>query len=186
MKETKRIFLGSFIPDETLYRFFEKIKPELDKEAVIKWTRTPENLHLTWHFFGNMPVDKIKILQKVLSGELEKTFEIPVTITGLNYFKRKNKPAVLYAAVKDESGELYRLFETIQQKLYEHKLIPQKSTRFTPHITLGRIKKTGENFERVIQNLNRDFQPVPFKIFIPQIIESILSPQGALYKPLQI
>ncbi len=182
----KRIFLGSFVKEKPLYDLFEHVQVVFNRETLIKWTRTPENLHLTWHFFGETPLKKIYQIQEALYDVLDKQFIVDVHITGIDFFNRRNKPAVLYAVLSDSSGRLQHLFDQIQHQLYVHQLIQQPAERFVPHITLGRIKKVSSNFYDVLKVTNEQFQFIAVKIVIPQIIESILTPHGALYKPFKI
>jgi len=182
----KRIFLGSFTHHSLLFDFFELTKEKMHDTARIKWTRTPENLHFTLHFFGDMPVNKIQLLQRVLSGILDENYDLPFTISGLKYFKRKAKPAVLYADIDDVSGELEKLYLEIQNLLLQHGFIDQVKFSFTPHITFGRIKNVEPSFYEKIRIINNDFKQITINSVFPVIIESILSAEGALYRALKI
>ncbi len=183
--DEKRVFIGSFVQDESLKKYFEKYKKALQDEAKIKWTKTPDNLHLTWHFFGNMPLEKIQKLQQILQDILPDELNIPVEINSITYFSRKGKPAVLYAAIDEKDTVLQKLFQQIQQALYKSGLIAEPKNRFVPHITFGRIKKVNSGFKDKIALINQNFKPVSVNISKPEIIESILQPDGALYKAIQ-
>jgi len=182
----KRIFIGSFTHHPLLYDFFDLTKKVLYETAIIKWTRTPKNLHFTLHFFGEMPVKKIQLLQRIMIGILNRNYDIRFKITGLKYFKRKGKPAVLYAHIEDENGELKKLYLEIQNLLFQHGFIDQIKFSFVPHITFGRIKKVEPSFYEKITILNKDFEHIVVNNVCPVIIESVLSPEGALYRPLKI
>jgi len=182
----KRIFLGSFTHHPELFKLWGHTKEILQDTSVIKWTRRPENLHFTLHFFGDMPIDKIIDLQKILSGIIEVNHEILFQITSLKFFKRKGKPAVLYAHIDDTTGELEKLYLEIQEILFQNGFVEHIKTSFVPHITFGRIKKVSPLFYEEIDSLNKNFKIINFDKFCPQIIESVLSPEGALYRPLKI
>ncbi len=177
----KRIFIGSFVRHEALMHLFEISKESLNKTGYFKWTRTQENFHITFHFFGSMHCNDIKKLHEVLQDFFQNEYDFDLELQGLGYFKRKGRPTVLYAGLLS-NPRLYQLHQTIQKRLFGTGFISEIQMRFTPHITLARIKKTLPSFEEEVEKINRDFKPVrlhPFKI---DIIESILSPEGALYK----
>jgi len=180
--ETRRIFTGSFIRHQDLYDLFESVKNRMNDTAKIKWTRSPENLHLTWHFFGDRSLQDINRIEEVVKNSFSDNQAIDFTIDKLGYFNRKGKPAVLYAGVTDSSGKLQDLYQKIQKELYKAGLIDQVNKRFVPHITLGRIKKVSPEFYEQIQKINAEIQPIPVKNIKVENIESILSPQGALYQ----
>lgn len=177
---SKRIFIGSFTRHPALTELYVKAKNLLDNTGNFKWTRTPNNFHITYHFFGKMAGNDINRLQKVLAPVLQKNYDIEITVTGLAYFKRKSKPTVLYAELVPNEA-LNNLFLDIQALLYRHKFISEKSTRFTPHITMARIKKAAPDFYQKIEELQLS-EPIRISLSKVDIIESILSPEGALYK----
>jgi len=176
---SKRVFIGSFTKHRALTDLFEKAQQLLDKTGRFKWTRMPENFHITFHFFGKMPTDEIDRLQKVLAPVLQKKLKIEIAVTGLAYFSKKSNPTVLYAKLAPNEA-LNNVFLEIQNILYQHKFTAEKNTRFTPHITLARIKKTDTGFYQKIDELQLP-EPIRLNLSKVDIIESILSPDGALY-----
>ena len=180
-----RIFLGSFISHPDLYRLFDLTQIELQNSGNFRWSRRPENLHLTFHFFGTMPFSEIIRLEKNLKPILKTKFEMPLIISGLNFFSRKGKPRILYAEILPQAN-LDILHQDLQRLLLEHHFIETISNRFTPHITFGRIKNVNESFYEALHLINTGFQPIQISEFQISIIESILTPEGALYEPFKI
>ena len=180
-----RIFLGSFISHPVLYRLFDLTQLELQNCGKFKWSKRAENLHLTFHFFGTMSASEIDRLQHILKPILNVKFEIPLTVRGLNFFSRKGKPSVLFAEILPQAN-LDILYQDLQRLLWEHHFIELISNRFTPHITFARIKSVNENFYESVNQMNRDFKPFQISEFKISIIESILTPEGALYEPFKI
>jgi 2'-5' RNA ligase len=181
---TKRIFIGNFIRSKQLDELFEQVRYYINPTGRFKWTRSIENLHITFHFFGAVETIKIPLIQDALSGILEEEFAIHIRITALQYFNRKHKPAVLYAKIEDQSGKLTALYSDIQQKLSDAGLIEKINPHFVPHITLARIKSVSDDFYNELKIFNDNWDEISIEKIKPQIIESILSPQGALYKAL--
>ena len=184
--EEKRIFIGSLIKTKALEDVFNKLKDRLSKKTNIKWSRTPENFHVTYKFIGNLPLDKIKEIQKYIEKNYARPINIDLEITGINYFTKKGKPAVLYAEVKEKNGEiLNKIHRQIEDYLYKTGVISKKEKTFVPHITLGRIKSVSPEFYDIINDFGQ-IKMGQIDSLKVQIIESQLSPKGALYKPLKI
>ena len=177
----KRIFIGSFIQNEALTHLFEQSKQALDHKGRFKWTRTPDNFHITFHFIGAMPDADIEILQNLLDDLMQKDYDFGLEVSGLNFFKRKGRPSVLYAGIKPNE-RLFDLHQVIQKSLYKQGFISEMQSRFTPHITLARIKKAPIDFAEQINQINRNFQSQKLHPIRVTLIESILAPQGALYQ----
>ena len=178
---TKRIFFGSFIRHVALEQLFEDSKEILNDTGLFKWTRTPENFHITFHFFGSMSCDDIEKLRQVLKDFTEKTYDFELRLQGLHYFKRKGRPSVLYTGLYPNEN-LYKLQQDIQDKLFHTGFISEKQTKFVPHITFARIKKVYPRFNEMLTLINQNLEPVRLNPLKVEIIESVLSPKGALYR----
>ena len=178
---SKRIFIGSFVKHETLVHLFKTSREVLNETGIFKWTRTPENFHITFHFFGTMPCTGIEKLRDVLHEFFKQTYDFDLQLQGLNFFKRKGRPAVLFADLRFDK-KLFNLHQDIQNQLFKHDFIHEKQSKFAPHITFARIKKTYMSFEEAIEHINQNFVPVKLHPLKIEIIESVLSPKGALYR----
>ena len=175
-----RVFLGSFTRHPALNQLYFDAQKLLSPTGKFKWTRTTENLHLTFHFFGEMPLEKIHLTQTGLQDILEQTFPVNIHINEVSFFKRKGKPAVLFAKIEPDKA-LTDLYHNIQERLWQNGLITEKNPRFMPHITLGRIKNVQADFYTKLTSLRLE-NPIIIPEVTPEIIESILYPGGALYK----
>jgi 2'-5' RNA ligase len=184
MKE-KRIFIGSFVQTDSLKTLFDELKHKMDKKARVKWTRTPENFHITYKFLGDTPLDVIKEINLFLKENFNQTIHVDIPIKGIKYFKRKNKPAILYAGIDDLNFKLGEVQKKIDNFLIKNNYSEHKEKHFNPHITLGRIKSVTPEFYKILEDYNNQELGKIKEIKI-EIIESKLSPQGSLYKPLKL
>ena len=99
-------------------------------------------------------------------------------------FPGKRSPRVLWLGVISEPlQQLYQLFQFVENDL--HGLgFPKERRRFAPHLTLARVKQSG-NFEPLWNFVQRNpFEPFTFKVPEIVLMRSFLKPQGAEYKPL--
>ncbi len=183
--EEKRIFIGSFVNQPALTENFETLKKDLENKAAIKWTRSPQNFHITYHFLGNTPIDQIHKIQNFIYKEFGENIPVDIDIKGIKLFHRKGKPAIIYAAIDDEkSSVLNGIYKKLEDFLYKESIIEKKNKPFKPHITLGRIKKTFKGFDEMIEQY-KDKPSGKISSVKVDVIESQLSPKGALYKTLK-
>jgi len=183
MKE-KRIFIGSFVRQPDLFDLFSRAKNVFRNKGKFKWTKRLENLHLTYHFLGNTPEEKLLLLEEILADLLNKNFEVNISITGLGYFERRGKVTVLYAKIEDNEQKLKSIYREIEKRLFRAGFISEIKEHFTPHITLARIKKVEDKFFDEIDKFNKQKINIKIKELQIDIIESVLLPDGAEYRAL--
>ncbi len=175
----KRIFIGSFIEDDTLKRNYPLIKKEFGGCLKGRWTPF-ENLHITFKFLGDTQEEKIDLIKQSLSSVLDKDQNIHIIFKGFGVFPNINRPRVFFLKVENPDKKLNQLNELIQEKL-EYLGYKRDSKEFIPHITLKRPKFT--NVDQLILKMN-NFQETVFgevyRIKV-NVIQSILSPDGAKY-----
>lgn len=140
-----------------------------------------ENLHLTLRFIGELEEpradDVIASLQSVTAGEFS------LTLDGVSHFKTGRRIRSLWAGVAP-CVALLTLQERIDGALRRVGL-PVDGRRFTPHVTLARLK--GGTPERVgswLEN-NSLFRAEPFAVKDFVLFESYRSHTGAIYTPVE-
>ena len=178
----KRIFIAVRIePDESLLAMISSFRQALKSDSVI-WT-DPANIHITILFLGGTPEKRVKeigaFLQELCSGFGE--FEL--VIRGSGVFKSSKDPRVLWAGI-ETSEKMNKLNKIISEKLQET-VTGLEERSFKPHLTLGRVKKINDLTKLTTLLVNyqgREIQRVKVSDII--LYESILLPEGPLYKPL--
>jgi 2'-5' RNA ligase len=175
----KRIFIGSFIEDDTLKKNYSLIKREFGGCLKGRWTPF-ENLHITFKFLGDTQEEKIDLIKQSLSSILDKDQDIHIVFKGFGVFPNINRPRVFFLKVENPDKKLNQLNEFIQEKL-EYLGYKRDLKEFIPHITLKRPRFT--NVDQLILKMNNFQETVfgeVFKIKV-NVIQSILSPDGAKY-----
>ncbi|NLU40023.1 MAG: 2',5' RNA ligase family [Bacteroidetes bacterium ADurb.Bin174] len=175
----KRLFIAIHIkPSEEFLDVFDSIKEQLSDESI-KWVEE-ENIHLTLRFIGEVDEDKARIIADKLH-HLKPSSPIIFNIEGLQLFRNFADPKVIVTDIKP-TQELSKLAEEINDELLQCGIsLPEKP--FTPHLTLGRIKRLRDKklLQELISDLrNHYFQQISCTEFI--LFESILRPQGPIYK----
>jgi RNA 2',3'-cyclic 3'-phosphodiesterase len=101
-----------------------------------RWVE-PENYHITLRFIGDIDERMADDVTSIL-GERRQRAPLSITIDGLDSFGG-SKPRAVFArtAVNGELSELYGE----QERLLRQVGLPPETRKFTPHITLARLKQ---------------------------------------------
>ena len=148
-----------------------------DKLKQIRWL-PKENYHLTLSFLGNVEYVLINSLQLKLEQILSSKQAVPFRFSEITPFPFSGTPKIV-AAMLEHSDELMQLQHNTADCVRAFGISLERR-RFTPHVTLGRLKP------RSLKSIA--FQPQ--QIFLEgvsekvAIIQSELAPKGAVYKSL--
>lgn len=129
------MFLGVSIPEDVKKRLFRVVEREY-RHVPVRWT-AKENYHLTLNFFGYVQEEKIpEVCDQIRKAAVDREpFEI-------NFIKIEAGPSEkskrLVWATGEKNADLTKLKESLDEKL---EIFGRERKGFTPHITLGRIKK---------------------------------------------
>lgn len=182
MNDILRTFIAIKItPQPALVNLAETFRRELRGEAI-KWVDM-NSMHLTVKFIGDTSHAQVDQIRDVLEDIASKWPVFTFCLDGVGFFQRGGQPTVLF--VKTLFTEpLKELALKIDDRLQLFG-IEKESRRFSPHLTLGRIKylKGKAAFMRLAENFRQyPVQEVHCSQFI--FFHSVLKPQGPLYKPL--
>jgi 2'-5' RNA ligase len=177
---TKRIFIAVKIdPDASLMKIFNTLRTGL-KDERIKWTET-RNLHITLSFLGDTETGRIGSIDGMLhniAGSLE---PFVISVRGAGLFRNIKDPRVIWLGIEPSVG-MENLFTAVREGL-KNTGINSGDGRFTPHLTLGRIK--GIRNTDVLRKLVTEYSAVEIqRQDINEVIlyESILLPAGPVYR----
>jgi 2'-5' RNA ligase len=180
-----RAFLAIEMP-ETLRPGLALVQGELKRsKADVRWV-TPENIHLTLKFFGNVPDDEIETLALAARevAQTEEPFQLKATIAGA--FPSPRAPRVVWLGLGGDVVPLNRLYHRLE-KAFADLGYPQENRAFNPHLTLGRVKSPA-NREKLAGMLEKlpplDWPPFEVKELV--LFQSVLSPKGSKYTPLKV
>ncbi len=137
----------------------------------------PEQLHLTLRFIGEVDHDLFHDIQEQLQ---EVRFSpLSLTLQGVGHFPPRGKPRVIWAGITPV-GELIGLKNRIDTQLDHCGLMPEKR-KFSPHITLARLKNP--SVARVSEFLagNNLFKSPEFTVDCFHLYSSHLTKNGAIH-----
>lgn len=171
-----------------MYRLFIAIDlPEPVKEAVdgivgrdlAGARRVPrEQLHLTLRFIGEADEKMLQAIKRALSGVNGVSFSLALKEVG--HFPPGRHPRVLWVGM-EESVPLRGLHHEIELALTVAG-IPTEERRFSPHITIARLKETPPAKVTALEERQHLFSAGPFPVEEFYLYSSILTHDGAIHK----
>lgn len=175
-----RAFIAVTLDEETkdeLAKIQETLRKELGSE--VRWTR-PQATHLTLKFLGNIKTDDLPGVYEAASrAAYRKPFLF--SLGGIGGFPSISSPRVIWIGVKRGREEMETLAGDLETELSKVGY-PREKRKFSPHLTLGRVKKPLKLHLQFNQLPVTSYQLPATKI---EVIKSDLRPDGAVYSCLK-
>lgn len=161
-----RLFVAIDIPEE-IKEYLKKLQAFIPQENM----RLTTDFHLTLKFIGSADDNMKKAIEEALRGIPFRPFEASLTEAGI--FSFHGMPRAVWVGIKVPDW----LFDS--QKLMEERLAKlgiEEEHRFSPHITLARVKfaNNPKSFETAINRIKVEPRAFPVEHFY--LFESHLSP----------
>jgi len=178
-----RCFIAISLPEELKAKISgiqEKLKAA---GADVSWTR-PEGMHLTLKFFGEIEDKRIPKIEKALDAVVNGIPTFTLSVSGMGTFPDMRRPRVIWIGLKEDGGNLLRLQKGVEEDLKKTGF-PSEDRRFTPHITLGRIR-SNKNTDKLLRLIEEEKveELGSFDVSEVHLIKSELKPAGAEYTEL--
>jgi 2'-5' RNA ligase len=149
---------------------------------IIKWVDR-KNQHLTLKFLGNLKSIDVEPIRDLLIKEITNISKFSITIARLGVFPSTSRPRVIWIGI-EESLDLLKVFLEIESATAAMGY-PKEKRLFSPHITLGRVRRYSKPYE--IKNL-KTFLKIfnvrkigDMEINEINLYKSILKPTGPIY-----
>jgi 2'-5' RNA ligase len=175
----KRIFTGTFIDSSVFSDSFNNLQNDFRNVTKGKWVE-PENLHFTYQFIGDTEESVVNEIMEHLKSYLIE-YRSELIIKGLGAFPDLRNPRILFANVINPNRDVYDI-QLKTTRVLEKFGYQAEKRQYHPHITLQRIKFADRtNFRTTIEKYSETLfgNMLSFKFCL---IESILTPNGAIYK----
>ncbi len=183
--EKIRTFIAIPLPEAVLAEFEKMIEKMRPLYREVKWVK-PHSIHLTLKFLGNLTREE---LDRTFAA-MDAVFRNPVspfslTVGGLGAFPNFRRPRVLWVGVGGEGMPALHQLQSRVEDTLEKQGFPREERRYSPHLTVGRIK-----FMKNTADLVKDFREYPFpemEFVVRQmnVMRSELKPGGAVYSVLK-
>ena len=137
-----------------------------------------DQLHLTVRFIGDVDGSLFLDIKSALVETRISPFNIQ--LKGVGHFPPRGAPRVIWVGI-EKSEPLQLLRKKIDGTLLKIGVKPEKR-KFSPHITLARLKNTPPQKVANFLSGNGLFSQEPFQIDDFKLYSSTLTPKGAIHK----
>ncbi len=185
--EQVRSFIAIELPTE-LKEGLAQLEAQLKqgKPSAVKWV-DPSGIHLTLKFLGNIALDRISAITRVLEETTRELSPFQLKVTGLGGFPNLKRVQVAWVGIGGEVDKLGQLQQRIESSLAPLGFTTE-SRRFTPHLTLARLRDRASADER--QRFGQLIATTKFeavytiKVDTLNLMRSQLTKEGAIYSRL--
>tara|TARA_X000001036_G_scaffold177228_1_gene167736 strand:- start:953 stop:1519 length:567 start_codon:yes stop_codon:yes gene_type:complete len=174
-----RLFIGYKVP-RTIIETIAMTRSTLnDVQKNFNWV-SGNNLHLTLLFLGDHKTDSITGISSSIEATISQFSDFTVSIDGTGTFGNNNQ--VLWLGVEKGKEQLQRINYELQISLLDV-LGSKNKSKFIPHLTVARKKKTEINNNFDVKNFtNSVYSPVEFHINFFTLFESKIVNNKVHYK----
>lgn len=144
----------------------------------VRWVK-PENLHVTLRFLGSVAAARIDALVADVGERIASLAGFELQLTGLTAFLNPRRPRVIAREIA-ASEPLQRLAAGVEGGIRDAGF-EGEDRRFHPHLTLGRIRRSGD-----FPDVTAADTPPPDALDVTRIVlfRSELHPSGSRYSAL--
>ncbi|MCD4760958.1 RNA 2',3'-cyclic phosphodiesterase [bacterium] len=178
--ENRRLFISLAVDpaiSKDIYKKFKNFHLPWSKMKTVEM----ENLHINLKFLGDTPLNKIPEIIDTLNSIKKQGSDLELTLDKTLIFnQRRPQTLVLHLT---ENKKLQKLYDDIEQALFDAGLSHKEIRKFTAHLTLARVKKPAE-FEEFEEFTNWQIKKNLFVNYF-ELIESELTSKGPQYTVLQ-
>ena len=179
-----RAFLAIDLP-ETLRPGLALAQGELKKsQADVRWV-PPGNIHITLKFFGNLPDAEVPPIISAARQAASQQAPLSLKVLGAGAFPSSRSPRVVWLGLGGDLLPLSQFFHRLE-KAFAQLGYPPEGRAFNPHLTLGRVRSPEgrPQLSRTLEKLVVDWPPFQVREII--LYQSVLSPRGSTYTPLEV
>lgn len=177
-----RAFIAISLP-EGIKNYLKDLQKKLQKSGIkASWTR-PEAMHLTLKFLGNISVSKIDPIKKCMEQTRTGILGHTLSASGIGVFPSAKNARVIWSEIRGQTDVLEKLANRLELILFEDMGIKKENKRFSPHLTIARIRQVV--FPKTMVKLLyefKDFKSEDFLVSEIKLFQSELKPSGAIYK----
>jgi 2'-5' RNA ligase len=169
--------------DEASRAALRHIQDELRAAGGDVKLTAPQNLHLTLHFLGNVPRERLPDLEEGLKRACEGHAPFALGLSGAGAFPSLRRPKIVWAGCAGDLGPLLSLAGSVGREMTDCGYPADKP--FKPHLTLGRSKSDAgaRELTPLLERLQGEaISSCPVESVV--LFQSDLRPQGPIYAPL--
>jgi 2'-5' RNA ligase len=153
-----------------------------ERDRGVKWVAA-HNIHLTIRFLGDTDEKMIPDLKEIIDRAATGFERFEGTIDQLGAFPNLSRPRVIWVGMSGPLKGLSDLAGRMEKAVRKAGYQPERK-KFSPHFTLGRVRR--EPLSEELRTILREHRltPIPIKLDRVSLIKSTLTPAGPIYDAL--
>lgn len=182
MRRDLRLFVAFDVDAEVKRRLAREIAFLQLAGAKVSWLK-PEQMHVTLRFLGAVRPEELLEIEEAVAKAAEEGVSSRPMVRGVHTFPRDGAPRVIVAGMEGDVEPMQALHRVLEERLREIGMPPDK--RFTPHVTLGRVKgkvETEDLARRIAEGSERRFGLTDANVL--HVMSSDTTPKGPIYTSL--
>ena len=148
----------------------------------VKWVEA-DNLHVTLLFLGEVDDREVVDVCRVVGDCCRERSPFLMSVETLGAFPNLRRPRTVWIGVGAGAGEVVALHDALEETLLELGCYRREQRQYTPHITLGRVKRddspTGELAGLMAKKA--EWQGGETSVREVLVMASELTPEGPIY-----
>lgn len=149
------------------------------RNRSVRWEH-PDKVHITLKFLGDVESSVLDAIAADLRERMAGQHAFSALIDRTGAFPNLRRPRIIWLGFAEIQERIQQLQRVTDEVCTAHGLEPEQK-KFTPHFTIGRARRNADtgSLENDIEACS--FQPVPVHFTAVRIMESTLTPQGAIH-----
>jgi len=181
-----RSFVAVALPDAVRASIAEAAGALARELPGVRWSRKPENLHVTMKFLGPVEPARLDVLGAALGDALAGVPRFGFTVRGWGAFPSARDAKVIFAGLStlDDARGLAQLNEVAEvvDAVAARFGFPREARRFTGHVTVGRSKEGVDARAALARDADRAFGTVEVsEVHVYESRLSTASGEGSTY-----
>jgi len=172
-----RLFVAIELPDDLRMRL-----ANLSRELPGGRPVPPGQIHLTLRFIGEVSRETFRGVRDSLASIEAPSFAL--ALRGIGHFPPGRHPRVVWVGI-DDASLLLALQQAVETALIGAG-IPPEERRFSPHLTLARLKDVPPGPVIRFEEQHRDFAGGPFPVDAFYLFASTLTRAGAIHEKMAV
>ena len=188
MTEPIRTFIAIELTD-ALHRALADAQAQFKRDHAAQFVRwvAPDNIHVTLKFLGDVDANRMPTLQRALADACVGSAPFTLTIGGAGAFPNPRHPNVVWIGARGQIEIAARLAQKIDDACVALGF-PREERLFSPHLTLGRVKRDALPRERQLVGALIEHAQIgdlgELRVERVSVMKSELKPKGSVYTKL--
>ncbi len=152
------------------------------EQADVKWD-SPDKFHITLKFLGDVSAETLSALSDAMAATIPTLSSFRLTYETVGGFPDLVHPRVLWVGAG--RSETLNILQEEVERICEQFGFVREARSFHPHITLGRVKGSGNLARLTAKAKSITFEPITTDCSEVLLIKSDLQPAGSVYTTLK-